>query len=78
MTNTIQSGARRCRFGGDRIMIFWGIFGTICLSMVLAMIAEKANRKRLLEGTRRELAAHERRRQQSTLRDYHEPGGWGR
>jgi len=46
--------------------------------MVLVVIAEKANRKRLLEGTRRELAAHERRRQQSTLRDYHEPGGWGR
>jgi len=46
--------------------------------MVLAMIAEKINRKRLLKGTRRELAAHERRRQQSTLRDYHEPGGWGR
>ena len=76
MTNTIQSGARRCRFGGDKIMIIWGIFGTVCLTMALTALAERANRKRLLDGTRRELAAHERRRQQSTLRDYHEPGGW--
>jgi heme exporter protein D len=59
-------------------VIFWGIFGSISLAMVLVVIAEKANRKRLLEGTRRELAAHERRRQQSTLSEYHEPGGWGR
>jgi len=71
--NMNKSVAVRCRYLGDRIMIFWGVVGCFFFSMLIVAVEEKRRSRGMIERLRSEVLNHQRK---NAMSEYHEPGTW--